>query len=149
VYEFPDHAGGINYYSNQYPVFYKLVNNPFDFRYAGGFPIIANDSAPNSSPYVVWSSVGGANGTVISSDADSQEVWTNQFAARVDKWVKRAQPGRPAYSRALHVMQTNPDHLMIFSGSTYDSDPPGVVVPYSVTVLSITKLLAGGYTNEA
>jgi hypothetical protein len=148
VYEYPPAAGGINYFQNSYPVFYKLVSNPFDFRYADGFPLIAGESSPNGSPYVVWTSVGGANGTVIVSDADTQEVFTNQFVGRVDRWVKRQQPGRPAYSRALHVSKTDPDRLLIFSGSTFDDDPPGVIIPFSVTALSIKKLLKNEYTNQ-
>jgi hypothetical protein len=104
---------------------------------------------PNGSPYVVWSPVGGENGTLIVSDADTQEVFTNQYLGRVDKWVKREQPGRPAYSRALLVQKNNPDHLMIFSGATFDGDPEGKVEPFAVTVLSITKLLEGGYTNDS
>jgi hypothetical protein len=149
VYEFPPYAAGINYYTNQYPVYYKLASSPFDFRYADGFPLIANDSSPNASPYVVWSSAGGANGTLIVSDADVQEVFTNQYVGRVDRWVKREQPAPPAYSRAMHVMKSDPDRLMIFTGSTFDNDPPDTVVPFSVTVISVKRLVAGGYTNES
>jgi hypothetical protein len=148
VYEFPPAANGINYFANTYPVFYKLVSNPFEFRYADGFPLIASESAPNGSPYVVWSSAGGPNGTLIVSDADTQEVFTNQYVGRVDRWVKRTQPGRPAYSRALHVTKSDPDRLLIFSASTYDSDPPGVQIPFSVTALSVSKLVKNKYTNK-
>lgn len=78
-----------------------------------------------------------------------QELFTNQHVGRVDRWVKREQPGLPAYSRGLHVMKTDPDRLMVFSGSTFDSDPADGVVPFSVTVISVEKLVAGGYTNES
>jgi hypothetical protein len=147
VHEFPPYAGGINWFANEYPCFYRLASNPFDFRFADSFPIIANDSSPNGSPYVVWTSAGGANGTVIVSDADTQEVFTNHNVGRVDQWAKREQPGRPAYSRALHIDKNDPDRLLIFSGSTFDSDPPNSTVPFSVTALSIKKLLADGYSN--
>lgn len=148
AYEFPDRAGGISWFGNQYPIYYKIANDPFSFRYSDGFPLIASDSTGNGSPYVVWTSVGGGNGTLIVSDADTQDVWTNQEVGRPDKWVKRPQPGRPAYSRALHISQENPDRLMIFSGATFDDPSTGPPIPYVVTVLSVTKLLAGGYTNE-
>ncbi|KFY39502.1 hypothetical protein V494_03935 [Pseudogymnoascus sp. VKM F-4513 (FW-928)] len=148
TYEFPEYAGGINWFGNQYPIYYKIANNPFDFRYADGFPLIASDSTGNGSPYVVWSPVGGGNGTLIVSDADTQAVWTNQEVGRPDKWVKRQQPGKSAYSRSLQVSRENPDHLFIFSGATYDDSEDGPPVPYVVTKLSITKLLAGGYTDD-
>jgi hypothetical protein len=148
VYEFPPAANGINYFNNSYPVFYKLVSNPFDFRFADGFPLVTDQGAPNGSPYVVWSASGGPNGTLIASDADTQEVFTNQYVGRVDKWVRRQQPGRPAYSRALHVSKRDPDRLLIFSASTFDSDPPGVQIPFSVTALSISKLVKNKYSNK-
>ncbi|KFY24411.1 hypothetical protein V493_05250 [Pseudogymnoascus sp. VKM F-4281 (FW-2241)] len=131
TYEFPEHAGGINWFGNQYPIYYKIANNPLDFRYADGFPLIAGDSTGNGSPYVVWSSVGGGNGTLIASDADTQDVWTNQEVGRPDKWVKRPQPGKSAYSRTLHVSRKNPDHLLIFSGATYDDTADGPQIPLS------------------
>lgn len=119
-----------------------------DFRYGDGFPLIASDSTGNGSPYVVWSSAPGGNGTLIVSDADTQEVWTNQEVGRPDKWVKRQQPGKSAYSRALHVSRKTPDRLYIFSGATYDDSASGPAIPYVVTTISIKKLLAGGYTNQ-
>jgi hypothetical protein len=148
VYEFPERAGDLSYFRNNYPIYYKLGNNPFDFRYSDGFPLIANESTGNGSPYIVYSSAGGANGTLILSDADTQQVFTNQYVGRVDKWAMREQPGRAAYSRALLVSKKNPDRLYIFSASTFDDDPPGVRVPFSVTALSVTKLVADEYTLE-
>ncbi|KAH8170072.1 BNR/Asp-box repeat domain protein [Sarocladium implicatum] len=148
VYEYPPHGGDLNWFSNEYPVHYKMVSDPFDFRYADGWPIVTENEAPNASPYVVWSSSGGANGTLIVSDADFQEVFTNQYVGRVDKWVKRQQPGKSAYSRALHVLKSDPDRLLIFSGAGFNDEPTDPVVPFTVTALSVSKLVADGYSNE-
>lgn len=148
VYEFPDRAGGLSYFQNTYPIYYKLAHNPYDFRYSDGFPLIANESTGNGSPYVVWTSVGGKNGTVIVSDADGRSVMTNQHVGRVDKWVMRKQPGREAYSRALMISNEDPDRLYVFSGATFDDDADGKPVPFSVTALSVKKLLRDEYTFE-
>lgn len=148
VYEFPERAGDLSYFRNNYPIYYKLANNPFDFRYSDGFPLIANETTGNGSPYIVYTSAGGPNGTLILSDADTQQVFTNNYVGRVDKWVMRQQPGRAAYSRSLLIPKGNPDRLYIFSGSTFDDDPPGVQVPFSLTALSVKKLLKDRYTLE-
>jgi len=148
VYEFPEKAGGLSYFQNNYPIYYKLANNPFDFRYSDGFPLIANESTGNGSPYIVWTSAGGKNGTLILSDADTQEVFTNRFVGRVDKWEMKRQPGRAAYSRCLMVPKREPDRLYVFSGATFDDEPEGEPVPFSVTALSVEKLLSDGYGLE-
>ncbi|KAK0388838.1 hypothetical protein NLU13_5081 [Sarocladium strictum] len=148
VYEFPERAGDLSYFQNTYPIYYKLGNNPFDFRYSDGFPLIANESTGNGSPYVVYTSAGGPNGTLIVSDGDTQSVFTNNYVGRVDKWAMKQQPGRAAYSRSLLIPKSNPDRLYVFSASTFDDDPEGGQVPFSVTALSVTKLLADGYTLD-
>ncbi|KAL2870575.1 uncharacterized protein BJX67DRAFT_377929 [Aspergillus lucknowensis] len=145
AYEFPPAAGGINWFGNEYPIYYKVANNPFDFRYADGTPLVGGESTGNGSPYVVWSPVPGGNGTLIVSDADNQELWTNEFVGRPDKWEKRWQPGKPAYSRALHVSRRDPDALFVFSGAMFDDEEDGPPVPFVVTKLSVRKLLDGWY----
>jgi hypothetical protein len=56
---------GTNY---QFPVYYRINENPLDFDSSVGLPLVSNDGIqPESSPYIVWSRVGGPNSTIIVS----------------------------------------------------------------------------------
>jgi hypothetical protein len=143
VYEFP--IGNSSSHGVNYPVYYRLADNPLEFDSAEGLPIVINGTfAPNASPYVVWSPVGGPNGTIIVSDADNSQVFTNRFGGALDKWEMHDTPHPSAYSRALHVFKNFPDHLMIVGGSVFDAggDPN-----LTVSVLSLTDVLADKYAN--
>lgn len=137
VHEFP---GGDNFWSGVgYPVYYHLAKNPFEFQYgAGGYPISVNGVQPNASPYVVWSPSGGPNGTIIVSDADHSSVFTNTWLGAPDKWEIHATPEPSAYSRAMLILNENPDHLMLLGAGSY-----GVATTnFTGSVVSVTELLA-------
>lgn len=138
VHEFP--VGNSSSYGSQYPVYYRIADSPLEFDSAEGIPIVINATfAPNASPYVVWSPVGGPNGTIVVSDADRSAVYTNQFGGARDKWEAHKTPQPAAYSRALHVFNKYPDHLMILGGATFD----GPEAPkLSLSVVSLTDVTA-------
>lgn len=84
---------------------------------------------PSSSPYVVWSPVGGVNGTIVVSDADHSSVLTKRANGQSGQWEIHTIPQPAAYSRSLHVFDKHPDYLMILSagvfggyGKSYDKD---------------------------
>lgn len=138
VHEFP--RGDSSSHGSHYPVYYRLADSPLEFDSAEGIGIeINNEFAPNASPYVVWSPVGGPNGTIIVSDADYSQVYTNRAGGDRDKWERHKVPHPPAYSRALHVFANYPDHLMIISGATYDGPEPATL---RASVVSLTDILA-------
>jgi hypothetical protein len=137
VHEFP--VGNSSSHGANYPVYYRIADSPLEFDSAEGIPIVINGNfAPNASPYVVWSPVGGPNGTIIVSDADHPEVYTNRFGGDSDKWEAHTSGQPAAYSRALHVFSKYPDHLMVLGGATFDSGGPNAL---SLTVLSLTQML--------
>ncbi|KAJ5138769.1 Neuraminidase [Penicillium bovifimosum] len=135
VHEFP---GGDSWSGAGYPVYYRLADSPFDFRYAFGYPIVVDGIQPSSSPYVVWSPVGGVNGTIIVSDADYASVFTNRANGQPDQWEIHATPQPAAYSRSLHVFSKNPDHLMILGAGVYAQTE---VYPLYLSVVSLTDTL--------
>lgn len=138
VYELP--VGNSSSYGANYPVHYRLAENPLEFDSAEGLPIVINGTlSPNASPYVAWSPVGGPNGTIIVSDADYSHVFTNRAGGAVDQWEMHATPQPSAYSRALHVFRERPDHLMIVGGSIFNEggDPN-----LTLSVVSLTDVLA-------
>ncbi|KAK1753117.1 Sialidase [Echria macrotheca] len=140
VHEFP--VGNSSSHGSHYPVYYRISDSPLDFRLSEGLPIVVNDTiAPNASPYVVWSPVGGPNGTIVVSDADNPQVYTNRFGGAIDKWERNETPAGATYSRAIHIMGSQPDHLMIFGGETYDNMRAGLLTPFTATVVSLTETL--------
>jgi hypothetical protein len=136
VHEFP---GGDSWSGEGYPVYYRFAQTPFDFRYGYGYPIDVNGIQPGSSPYVVWSPVGGVNGTIVVSDADHSSVFTNRANGQPDKWEIHATPQPDAYSRSLHIFNKYPDHLFILGAGVYDDTQN---LPLYASVVSLTETLA-------
>ncbi|KAF2743571.1 glycoside hydrolase family 93 protein [Sporormia fimetaria CBS 119925] len=140
VYERP--IGNSSSYGVNYPVYYVMADDPRDFRKSEGLPIVINNStAPNASPYVVWSPVGGKFGTIVVSDADRQQVYTNQFGGDVDKWEEHGVPAGSVYSRAIQIFKKYPDHLAIYGGETFDNIRGNLSTPFSITVVDLKKTL--------
>jgi hypothetical protein len=140
VHEFP--VGNSSSHGSHYPVYYRLADSPLDFRLSEGLPIIINNErAPNASPYVVWSPVGGPNGTIVVSDADNPEVYTNRFGGDVNKWEVHKTPAGAVYSRAIQILDGYPDHLLIYGGETFDDMGKHLLTPFSATVVNLTKTI--------
>ncbi|KAJ5211308.1 Neuraminidase, partial [Penicillium cf. griseofulvum] len=135
VYEFP---GGDSWSGAGYPAYYRLSASPFDFRFAYGYPIVVDGIQPSSSPYVVWSPVGGVNGTIVVSDADHGSIFTNRANGQPDQWEIHATPQPAAYSRSLHVFAKHPDHLMILGAGVFDQEE---ISRLYLSVVSLTKTL--------
>ncbi|KAK4675139.1 hypothetical protein QC764_500950 [Podospora pseudoanserina] len=136
VYEFP--VGNSSSHGVNYPVYYRLAPDPTKFDEAPGIPIVIEGKvAPNASPYVVWSPYPGGNGTIIVSDADRDELYSNQFGGDPDKWEMHPCSQPSAYSRALHVFNKYPEHLMVLGAAIFDGGPDEL----SLSVLSLPELL--------
>lgn len=139
VHELP--IGNSSSHGVNYPVYYRLADSPLEFRHAEGIPIVINGIAPNASPYVTWSPIGGEYGTIVVSDADRGEVYTNRFGGDPDKWEEHSTPAGATYSRAIHVLRDYPDHLMIFGGETFDNMRAGLLTPFTATVIDLGELI--------
>lgn len=140
VHEFP--VGNSSSHGVNYPVYYRLAKSPLDFRLSEGLPIVINNTtAPNASPYVVWSPVGGPNGTIVVSDADNKVVYTNRAGGDVNKWELHDTPAGATYSRSIHILNKHPDSLLLFGGETFDDMGLGLLTPFTATVVSLTDIL--------
>jgi hypothetical protein len=139
VHELP--IGNSSSYGVNYPVYYHLADDPWSFRFSEGIPIVINGEAPNASPYVVWSPLGGEFGTIVVSDADNPSVYLNTCGGCAEGWVERDTPAGAVYSRAIHILNDYPDHLMIFGGETFDDRGLGLLTPFSATVVDLNDLL--------
>ncbi|KAF2822516.1 glycoside hydrolase family 93 protein [Ophiobolus disseminans] len=122
--------------SYQFPVFYKIASDPEQFGAATGVGIKATDGTiPTGSPYVVWSPVGGKNGTIIVSAHSSGDIYINKGLGE-GPWVKVATPEKSHYTRHLRVLKDS-NKLLIMGGGQL---PPSTTNKVQVTVMDISKL---------
>lgn len=123
-----------------FPVYYRINANPLEFNNSEGIPIIAKNTgtSPVGSPYVVWSSVGGENGTIIVSSGSYTQVWTNQALGDEGEWYEWETPAPSSYTRSLRVFNEDQDRLLIMGGGVL---PPSTTNNVSYSILDIEGLL--------
>jgi hypothetical protein len=134
---------------NSYPDSYKLAADPLLFESAPPIAIEAKDMngtivqtmEPGSAPYVVWSPVGGTNGTIIVTDGNHKKLFINKMGGAVEGWETRDVPEPHAYARSLHVLGKHPDHLLVIGAGPYRNKPE-LKKPLSVSVLNVTALVS-------
>lgn len=142
VYEYPgtpsiSHAGSEQWSGQQFPVYYRLADSPYEFDNDRGYPITIRGVQPGSSPYAVWSPVGGPNGTIIVSDNDHSDVFINSYGGQPDRWEAHGTPQMNAYSRALLVPRNQTEHLIILGAARYSR---AVHRPLSLSRVNIAEL---------
>lgn len=126
--------------SYQFPVYYKIVEDPEKFGEAEGISLQSTDGTiPTGSPYVVWTPVGGENGMIIASahsgtNADGSEVYVNKGLGEGD-WVKMDTPEGSSYTRHLRVLQ-DPTKLLIMGGGQL---PPSDTNKITVAVVDVSE----------
>ncbi|KAK4110131.1 glycoside hydrolase family 93 protein [Canariomyces notabilis] len=124
--------------SYQFPVYYKVVSNPEKFGAATGISLKTTDGyIPTGSPYVVWSPVGGKNGTIIVSAHSSGDIYVNTGLAEAGTpWKRVATPEKNAYTRHLRVLN-DPTKLLIMGAGQL---PPSTTNKVQLSVMDISKL---------
>ena len=138
VHEYP---GGYTLGLANYPVWYHIAASPLEFITDPGRPIIANGFQPSSSPYVVFSPLGGVNGTIVVSDADHSGVFVNTMLGDESGWRYKVTDARACYSRALAIWSGQPDKLAIISGAAYDDAADELSRPLSIWVEDLQGLV--------
>ncbi|CZT13640.1 related to BNR/Asp-box repeat domain protein [Rhynchosporium agropyri] len=142
VYEYP--VGNSSGFGVDYPVYYVIAKSPLEFGKSVGRPIIVNGNStrsPNAGPYVVWSPLGGPNGTIIVSDSSNPQVFTNSFGGAINSWEEHATPASSCYSRSIQLLKTHPDNLLIYGGETWAGVPSRGKTPFTVTAVSLLETL--------
>ncbi|EIN08269.1 BNR/Asp-box repeat protein [Punctularia strigosozonata HHB-11173 SS5] len=101
-----------------FAVYYRLSADPFAFNSAPGQVVRATDgTVPTSSPYVVWSPVGGPNGTIAVSANSNTEIFLNTgLAANGSHWIKTSTPASRSYTRHLRVMPNSTELMIVGAG---------------------------------
>jgi len=131
-----EYGGGPGFASYQFPVYYKTAADPEQFGAAQGVPLRATDGTqPTGSPYVVWSPVGGANGTIVVSGHSNVEIFVNTMLGQ-GPWRKVASPETTHYTRHLRVLRDTTKLLIMGGGQL----PPSTTNKIQVSVMDISKL---------
>lgn len=111
-----EHGSFFGTSSYSFPVTYKLSTDPESFATAPGIQmVVSNGATPDGSPYVVWSSYGSSNGTIIVSSGGSSSVYVNQ-ALGAGNWTEISTPESTSYTRSLRILQENENYLLLSGG---------------------------------
>lgn len=131
-----EYGGGPGLSGYQFPVFYKTVTDPEKFGPANGVALRATDgTVPNGSPYIVWSSVGGPNGTLIVSCGTRGEIFVNTGLGE-GPWRRITTQEGTSYTRHLRVLKDQTKLLIMGAGKL----PPSTTNRVTVTVMDISRL---------
>ncbi|KUL83017.1 hypothetical protein ZTR_09321 [Talaromyces verruculosus] len=121
--------------SQGYPVYYRISSDPLNFNAQANVQLVASDGASlNSSPYVVYTSYGGINGTIIVNSAASGSLFINQ-ALGSGQWKEIHVSQGGAYTRSLEILAESPKALLIM-GAGYNQKLTRNEVTASVVDLS-------------
>ncbi|KAI1653703.1 glycoside hydrolase family 93 protein [Daldinia decipiens] len=131
-----EYGGGSNpANSGTFPVYYRLSSDPENFNAAAHHVLKTTDgSVPSGSPYVVWSSAGGANGTIIVSSGCCSQVYINKALGDENSWTKVSTPEGTSYTRSLHVFQEDPTSFLIAGGGRL---PPSTTNKVTISVMNV------------
>ncbi|KIK68561.1 glycoside hydrolase family 93 protein [Collybiopsis luxurians FD-317 M1] len=119
-----------------FAVYYRISSDPTKFNSAVGQVLRATDgTVPTSSPYTVWSPVGGANGTIAVSANSDSAVFLNKCLGASHAWTRVATPESASYSRNLRVL---PGGILLITGAGVLSGTANSVTTSSIDLNSVT-----------
>lgn len=134
MYEFGGFHGTSTY---DFRVTYRLSKDPTKFDEADDHPLVTQDGAmPTGSPYVVWSSYGGPNGTIIASASCCSEIYVNQALGAEDAWVSVSVPETRSYTRSLRVFEENAQWIVVAGGGKLNADHEVTASVIDISTLS-------------
>jgi hypothetical protein len=119
-------------------VHYRLASNPLNVLSAPSYTLKSTTGGQTtSSPYVVWSSVGGTNGTIILSGGSSSNVFVNQRLGDPNSWAEHATPQPNAYARSMALFQDDDNKMLIIGAGHL---PPSSTNYVSVSVVDLKAM---------
>ncbi|KAF2151185.1 glycoside hydrolase family 93 protein [Myriangium duriaei CBS 260.36] len=100
-----------------FAVYYRVADSPLLFNEAQGYVVKATDgTVPVSSPYNVWTPVGGKDGSIIVSCGTLSQIFINHdLATPGSPWQKVEVPAGISYTRSLRILK-DPSELLIVGG---------------------------------
>lgn len=89
-----------------YPVHFKIASSPENAGTERARQIkVDTGNAPIGGPYVTWTPLGGANGTIVLSDSRSNSVFINQ-ALGEGTWKEVKTTAGRAFAREVRVRKS-------------------------------------------
>ncbi|KAK2628240.1 hypothetical protein QTJ16_002886 [Diplocarpon rosae] len=116
-----ENVGGDSPSGTEYPIYYRISDNPLKFDTAPEHMLQAGEDYPSSSPTVTWSSAGGEHGTIIVSADSHSDIFINTNLGDPLGWVKYASPQDSAYSREVRVL-SDPEWLLIIGAGVLNGN---------------------------
>ena len=117
-----------------FAVYYRINNNPLEFDNSIGQPLIATDgTVPVSSPYNVWTPVGGDLGTIVVSCGTLSQVLLNWNMGAPGAWTKVATPEGISYTRNLRVLP-EPSKILITGAGQLPPAPNNSVTTSEIDI---------------
>lgn len=121
-----------------FPIYYRIASDPRKFIDAPDNYVNASGYIPVSSPYAVWSSVGGENGSIVVSSG-RQPLFINRALGDPDAWELYDDFDQPAaYTRSLRVLCEDDDYLIVAGGGVL---PPSTTNNVTASVYKISEIL--------
>ncbi|KAK1962798.1 family 93 glycoside hydrolase [Colletotrichum sublineola] len=119
-------------------VHYRVTADPENILAAADVALVSDKGTrPVSSPFVVWTPVGGANGTIVLSGGSQSNIFVNRALGDPSAWVEFPVPQPNAYSRSLAVLGDGSQIAIIGGGWL----PPSANNQVSVSVVDLKALL--------
>ncbi|KAI1433622.1 glycoside hydrolase family 93 protein [Xylaria sp. CBS 124048] len=120
-------------------VHYKLASSPIDVLPASNYTLKSTTGdTTTSSPFVVWSSAGGANGTIVLSGSSTSNIFTNRELGDPNAWVEYPTPQPAGYARSMVLFQGYDSNMLIIGAGHF---PPSSNNSVSVSVIDLAATM--------
>ncbi|KAI0972799.1 family 93 glycoside hydrolase [Xylaria arbuscula] len=120
-------------------IHYRLTRNPLGVLSAPSYTLKSTSgSTITSSPFAVWSSVGGSNGTIILSGSSASNIFINQKIGDPSSWVEHTTPQPNAYARSMVLFQEDDSKMLIIGAGHL---PPSSTNYVSASVVDLKAMM--------
>ncbi|KAI8632521.1 glycoside hydrolase family 93 protein [Xylariaceae sp. FL1651] len=120
-------------------VHYRLASSPLNVLSAPSYTLVSTTGgSTTSSPFVVWSSVGGTNGTIILSGGGASNIFVNQKLGDPKSWVEHTTPQPNAYARSMVLFQSDDTKMLIICAGHL---PPSSTNYVSASVIDLKSTM--------
>ncbi|KAH8648389.1 glycoside hydrolase family 93 protein [Xylariales sp. PMI_506] len=144
IYTYEYGGGPIISSGYSFPVYYRIAEDPRTFASAPANYIDPTTGPlagviPVSSPYVVWTPVGGPHGSIVVSCGTQQGLYVNRALGDPAAWESFDIDQPVAYTRDLRVFRQNPDYLLVMGAGHL---PPSTTNNVTFSIYEISDILS-------
>lgn len=126
-----------------FAVYYRISSDPLNFNASVGHVIQTTDGLiPVSSPYVVWTPVGGELGTIVVSCGDESGIFLNHAIGAPGAWTNVATPEGVSYTRSLRVLDQT-GRILIAGGGVLSGTNNSV----TASVVNVAPVTPAGFSS--